>query len=64
MLMIDSYPLNWNKFANWNNMVEHIKFQLEALLIFADECLMNLLHSGVNMFNPFLAAPVIIKLAT
>ena len=32
-VMVDSRARNWNKLVNWNNMEEHILFQLGALPI-------------------------------
>ena len=31
--MVDSPDLKWNKLLNWNSILEHIKYQLWALLV-------------------------------
>ena len=32
-VMVDSRALNWNKVVNWNDMKEHIPFQIGTLSV-------------------------------
>ena len=38
LVILNSLAQNWNKFVNWNNMVNHIQFQLGVYTVFVILC--------------------------